>query len=529
MKFNSLLPAVLAGVFGLASGRATRDIEPRQSRPTSYPPNIFDQIIDHYPKSPRYEPHAKGTFKQRYFVDSTYYKPGGPVYLYIGGETSGESRFSNLETGIIQILMQETNGLGVILENRYYGQSYPFNTSTTDNLAYLTAEQSIADNAYFAQHAVFPGVSGNLTSPGTPWILYGGSLAGAQTAYSLVAHGDVLYAGIGSSATVVGRLEYPEWYDPIQRTGPQDCISSVNAIIEKIDRLVDTGNTQAIQELKAIFGLEKLSDIRDFAQSIAWPIGGPFNYPLGTWQELNWSELYSDDTFWDFCSNVTDINAPANITAVDHALAKYTNGQPWTNLGTYANYFKEAYLPLCLDGNIDSTHPGCFSTQNATYWADTTNSATRSYIYTTCIEQGAYQVAPAEYPSLILKVLQVDYTQQWCTWAFPKGKYNSIPPTPDLQRLNVYGGYNLAADRLALVDGDIDPWRDICVHSPKYAPPRQSTDLRPEYLIAGAGHHWDSAGILDVSAEPLFIQQAHLFEIRTVKKWLRKFTPNFGG
>lgn len=38
--------------------------------------------------------------------------------------------------------MQEFNGLGVILENRYYGQSYPFNTSTTDNLAYLTTEQS---------------------------------------------------------------------------------------------------------------------------------------------------------------------------------------------------------------------------------------------------------------------------------------------------------------------------------------------------------------------------------------------------
>lgn len=37
---------------------------------------------------------------------------GGPVYLYISGETSGPSRFSNLQTGIIQILMQATNGLG---------------------------------------------------------------------------------------------------------------------------------------------------------------------------------------------------------------------------------------------------------------------------------------------------------------------------------------------------------------------------------------------------------------------------------
>lgn len=115
--------------------------------------------IDHFPESGRYVPHTNATFKQRYFFDSSYYKPGGPVFLYIGGETSGESRFSNLQTGselqstytgeylqlthtVIQILMQEFNGLGVILENRYYGESYPYNTSTTDELRFLTTEQS---------------------------------------------------------------------------------------------------------------------------------------------------------------------------------------------------------------------------------------------------------------------------------------------------------------------------------------------------------------------------------------------------
>jgi hypothetical protein len=55
--------------------------------------------IDHFPHQSRYVPHTNATFKQRYFFDSSYYKPGGPVFLYIGGETSGESRFSNLQTG----------------------------------------------------------------------------------------------------------------------------------------------------------------------------------------------------------------------------------------------------------------------------------------------------------------------------------------------------------------------------------------------------------------------------------------------
>lgn len=41
--------------------------------------------------------------------------------------------------------MEQFDGLGVILENRYYGQSYPYNSSTTDELRFLTTEQSEAD------------------------------------------------------------------------------------------------------------------------------------------------------------------------------------------------------------------------------------------------------------------------------------------------------------------------------------------------------------------------------------------------
>lgn len=115
--------------------------------------------------------------------------------------------------------MEATNGLGIILENRYYGESWPFESSTTDELRFLTTEQSIADNVFFAQHATFPGAVGNesLNSPASPWILYGGSLAGAQTAFSLHEYGfdgsgdGVLWAGIASSGTTYAKLGYPEW------------------------------------------------------------------------------------------------------------------------------------------------------------------------------------------------------------------------------------------------------------------------------------------------------------------------------
>jgi len=464
--------------------------------------------------------------------DATYYKPGGPVFLYIGGETSIQSRFSNLQTGIIQILMNATNGLGVILENRYYGKSWPFNTSTTDELAYLTTEQTIADNAYFAQYATFPGVECNISAPGTPWILYGGSLAGAQTAFSVKEYGggsdtEILWGGIASSAVINAVLEYPEWYNQIQKYAPGDCTSSINAIIDKMDYLVANKQTKAIQQLKNIFGLGALEDIRDFAMTIAFPIGGPMNYPTNTWQELNWSPLYGSSDFWEFCNNVTNLDAPASITSVDSILANYTHGESWLNLGNYANYVKQTLLPLCASGDYNSVE--CFGTQNETFYAISSNNEARSYLYSTCTEQGAYQVAQPDGPSLISRVLQVDYTQQWCDWAFPPGVYNSIPETPDLSWYNQYGGFDFKADRLAFVDGDQDVWLDLCYHS-NLAPSPRYSDLdgnQVEHLISGGGHHWDSYGIKNIPAEPQFIRESHLWEIRTVERWLKQFESKF--
>ncbi|KAL9069355.1 MAG: hypothetical protein Q9157_006194 [Trypethelium eluteriae] len=480
---NMLFSAVVAGLIGLACASpapkpaSETNLARRQSGP-NYPVYTFDQLIDHFPDSDRYTPHTNDTFKQRYVYDSTYYKPGGPIFLYIGGETSVESRLENIESG------------------------------------------TIADNAYFAQHVQLPSINGSINAPDTPWILYGGSLAGAQTAFSVKTYGDILYGGIAASAPIHVVLGYSEWYAPIQKFAPQDCVASINAIIDKMDYLISTNNTAAIQELKSIFGLGSLGDIRDFAMTIAFPLGGPMNYPTNTWQELNWSPLYGSNDFWNFCNNVSDINAPANITAVDNQLAKYTNGEPWTNLGNYANYVKQIVLPYCTSGDYDSTNDGCFSTQNVSYWADTTNSGGRSYLYSTCIEQGAYQVAPPSGPSLVSRVLQVDYTQQWCTWAFPAGEYNTIPSTPDLTQYTKYGDFNFSAPRLAFIDGNQDVWLDLCYHS-NDAPARYSSDLHPEHLIAGAGHHWDSYGIKDIPAEPQFIRNAHYWEIRTVQKWLR--------
>lgn len=79
------------------------------------------------------------------------------------------------------------------------------------------------------------------------------------------------------------------------------------------------------------------------------------------------------------------------------------------------------------------------------------------------------------------------------------------------------------------IDGDQDVWLDLYYHS-NLAPLRYSTSLQeqhdhPQLLISGGGHHWDSnalGSLKNITLEPQFIQQAHLWEIRTVQRWMEE-------
>jgi len=118
--------------------------------------------------------------------------------------------------------------------------------------------------------------------------------------------------------------------------------------------------------------------------TIAFTLSGPMSYPANTWHELSWVTFGSND-FFDFCSNVTNIDTLANIPPL---IARDRNTPaPISWFGGYAVYLKDVVKPGCASGDYNNSL--CFGTLNASFWVDTASSASRSYRYLICIEQGA--------------------------------------------------------------------------------------------------------------------------------------------
>lgn len=263
-----------------------------------YPTYNLSVPIDHFHNDSMYEPHSNGSFDLRYWFDDRFYKEGGPVIVLAAGETGGEGRLTFLQKGIVAILAEATNGMGVILEHRYYGGSYVTPDLSTRNLRFLTTDQALADTAYFAKNIVFPGYEEvDLTSPGTPWIAYGGSYAGAFVAFLRKLYPEVFWGSISSSGVTAAIVDYWEYYEAARLYSPEGCALATQKVTNVADNILLGGNGDDIAMLKKAFGLSAVTDNTDFASAIQGGISGL--------QSVNWDPSLSSTSFVEYCSDVT--------------------------------------------------------------------------------------------------------------------------------------------------------------------------------------------------------------------------------
>lgn len=497
------------------------DIDPSEL----YPAHNISVPVDYFHNESRYEPHSDEYFNLRYWFDASHYKPGGPVIVLQSGETSGVGRLPFLQKGIIAQLIQATNGIGVILEHRYYGTSFPTPDISTENLRFLTTEQALADQAYFSQHIKFPGLEDHdLSSNTTAHIGYGGSYAGAYVAFLRKQYPDVYWGTISSSGVTKAIYDYWQYYAAIAKYGPEACISTQQILTHMVDNIVIGKNdTNLTSTLKDAFGLGDLTHIEDFTNQLASGVGN--------FQSLNWDPEVTSDEFYNYCANISSTNVEYPETEAKRSTATHlleaggyaSNSTLVNQLLNYIGYINATVVSRCTD----STQDECFSNYNTTFYEQDSidQQGWRSWAYQYCTEWGYLQTGsgvPADQLPLISRTIDLEYSTLVCKYAF------NITTPPEVDRINKYGAYDIAYPRLAFLDGEWDPWRPASPHAFDYgAKERNSSLSEPFILIDDAVHHWDENGLFpnETTAKlpPKPVKDAQRQEVKFVKEWMREW------
>ncbi|KAF4972486.1 hypothetical protein FSARC_958 [Fusarium sarcochroum] len=486
--------------------------------------------VDHFHNESIYEPHSDKKFPLRYWFDAQYYRQGGPVIILASGETSGEDRLPFLEHGILKLLANATGGIGVILEHRYYGTSFPVPDLKTKNLRFLSTEQALADTAYFAEHVKFPGLEKhNLTASNTPYIIYGGSYAGAFAAFARKIYPDVFWGGISSSGVTAAIIDYWEYFEAARLFAPGDCAKVTQKLTRVVDNILLGEDKEVKKQLKIAFGLLGLRD-DDFAYTISQGIGGL--------QGNNWDPSTDSSDFGLYCGSVSSdallfastrhltpyvkkwLSSHGNKSEVKYLTNRFLN---------YIGYVRQSVESAKTGSCKDKTLNECYSMRGSINETGLDQGMLRSWTYQTCTQWGYWQTGsgvPKGQLPLVSRLIDIEYNTIPCREEF------NITDPPNVESINKLGGFNFSYPRVAFIDGEYDPWRAATPHAIGL-PPRKSTVSEPFILIEYGVHHWDENGLAPDSEEiglpPPAVAKAQQEIVDFTKAWLEEWDKEKGG
>eukprot|EP00850_Spirogloea_muscicola_P002237 SM000008S22326 [mRNA] locus=s8:1058662:1062304:- [translate_table: standard] len=163
---------------------------------------------------------ATAFFKQRYFESLTHFRePDGPIFLIV----CGEYVCPGIQNDYTVVLAAKYGAALVALEHRYYGESWPFSSLSTENLRYLSSKQAIFDLATFrhfyqARHSCLymEAAAGSINrrynrtrySGDNPWFVIGVSYPGALSAWFRLKFPHLTLGSLASSAVVHAIVNY---------------------------------------------------------------------------------------------------------------------------------------------------------------------------------------------------------------------------------------------------------------------------------------------------------------------------------
>lgn len=273
---------VLCGVADCA-----RFARPASGRPGAHTCQelYFEQPQDHFGAH-------TGTYKQRYLLNDTWWRPGGPILFYAGNEGAVE-----VYADWMGLMWEQAPTLGAALvfaEHRYWGKSQPFGThSVSIDPTALSVEQALADYASLADHL-------RCARP-SPVIAVGGSYGGMLAAWLRKRYRHIFVGALAASAPV-GAFVDPSrrggfdpsayWAVVSRAAGPASgaAVGSVDNTARLFRLLFELGRGQEGRDALAA-AFRSCSPLQDEAtvQTLAYWVQGAFDaFAMGNYHFPSW-------------------------------------------------------------------------------------------------------------------------------------------------------------------------------------------------------------------------------------------------
>ncbi|PFH50969.1 hypothetical protein AMATHDRAFT_192255 [Amanita thiersii Skay4041] len=435
-------------------------------------PHFIKMPIDHNAS-------AQGaTFNNRYWVNASYYKPGGPVFLFDSGEQDAApllpyylQEFHGLSA--VMRLAKRYQGLAILWEHRFYGVSLPFpvnRNTTADQWKFLTTEQALEDVVFFSNSFARSNVNCTSTNCNandnplslpvhpsvTPWVWLGGSYPGIRGAHMRIRNPETIYATWASSAPVQAEVDMASYYKAAERSLTRNCSADWVAVTRFVDDTLK--GTNETKKIDVKFDLLKAR--------LSGPGGNTTGASHLTRQTANaTSNVNAASILMDPLDFYQYYGFGASLLPFCNRLETRNGTQDALESGLAA--------PLGIDVAYRSFLTAIAETDYDSVPASPDDPVTdRSWMWQYCSEYGFYQRGdPNNTLSIETSFLSLDLFQQQCNQVFPKG----LPSSPQVQHVNKYGGWKMQPSNVLFTNGEFDPWRTMGLasiedNSPKRTP-----------------------------------------------------------
>ena len=395
------------------------------------PALYMEQPLDHFSFS------SSPTFLQRYFVNSTLYTPGSPVFLSLGGEGPLTASSVSSRSALASFYAPPFHPLLVAIEHRGYGGSLLPSPPDSTSLPYLTSHQALADAAHLLQNL-------SLTLPlpsSTPIIVFGGSYAGALSAWMKLTYPTIITGSIASSAPTRATVDFAGYLRHVQHVLGEECASVLRQATALMEGNMSTsaGRVQLLELFNQCedggegmpgYTMNAEKDRSMFVNNALGPITALVQYNTN-YRQLNISSA---------CAFLTSPDRPDSLVALARFNALY-------------NTAENASYPF-------ATGAACQNTSYALYTNHTLqdpHSADRAWLWQTCNEVGFMQTAEGDDSAFSTRYLSLAFFTDQCADAFPDLAPFDLPSA--INRTNAaYHSYDTHTDRTAFVNGGVDPW-----------------------------------------------------------------------